>query len=69
MQNGSKRLVVPKSEKKEDEGESGSQGFTFNMNGSDDEDGGDKGQKRSTNDDTSEKWKPKIYKWKFNRGN
>lgn len=69
MQNGSKRLIESsKQVADDDESESTAKGFTFNMNAEDDgddDDDMDGGQKRTSGE--SKKWKPKLYKWKFER--
>lgn len=72
MQNGSKKLIdsskrKANSEDAGDGGKGGAKGFTFNMNASDeddDDDAGGSGQRRYSGES---KWKPKVYKWKFER--
>lgn len=72
MQNGSKKLIESSKGKanSEDGGEGaegGAKGFTFNMSASDDDnddDGEGSGQRRTNGES---KWKPKVYKWKFER--
>lgn len=72
MQNGSRKLIDSSKRKanSEDAGEGdegGTKGFTFNMNASDDDeddDGEGNGQRRQSGES---KWKPKVYKWKFER--
>ena len=60
MQNGSKRLIDTTSESRGED--ANSKGFTFNMNREDDSDNDQGGGSNREG-----KWKPQVYKWKFQR--
>jgi U3 small nucleolar RNA-associated protein 11 len=69
MQNGAKRLIDKSSSSPADRSESrggdgNSKGFTFNTTAEDDSDDADEDSRHSNHEG---KWKPKVYKWKFQR--
>ena len=66
MSNGSRKLIQAEKKGKQDSGNlDNSTGFTFNTRAEDSDDDDNEGRSAGG----ERKWKPKVYKWKFERKN